>query len=121
MNAVLLRLAINSFAIWVTTLVLPQIEVNGGSASERLVTLVIIGAIFGLLNTFLKPLIKLLALPFYVLSLGLFSLVVNAGLLALTALLAGDAFNIGSFFGGALPAAILISVMGFVLHLFIRD
>ncbi len=121
MKAILLRLATNSFAIWVATLVIPQLQVNGDSATQRIITLIVIGAIFGVLNTFLKPVIKLLALPFYVFSLGLISFVVNAGLLSLTAYLAGDLFEVGSFISGALPAAILISFVSFVTHLFLPD
>jgi putative membrane protein len=116
MKGILTKIAINATAIWLATLVIPELEIGGKGRLQIIVTLLLIGLIFGALNTIIKPIVKLLALPFYFLTLGLFSFVVNAGLLALTAGLAGDAFNVGSFMGGALPAAILVTFISIILN-----
>ncbi len=116
MNGILTKIAINATAIWLATLVIPELEIGGWGNLPTVVTLLILGLIFGALNTIIKPIVKLLALPFYFLTLGLFSFVVNAGLLALTAGLAGDAFNVGSFVSGALPAAVLITFISIILN-----
>ncbi len=89
----------------------------GAETSDQLITLAIVAAVFTVINQFIAPIIKLLSLPFIVLTLGLALLVINAGLLLLTERIAeafGAAFFIESF-GWALLASIVISVVNAVL------
>jgi putative membrane protein len=79
---ILLRLLLIMAAFWVVTAVVPGIEMRG----EPLDYLVV-AVIFGLVNLVVKPVVKLLSLPFILLTLGLFLLVVNAAMLGLTAAL----------------------------------
>jgi putative membrane protein len=90
------------------------------TTSDRLVTLAIVAAIFAVVNTFIAPVIKVLSLPFIILTLGLALLVINALLLLLTSRIA-DAFDAPFFidgFGWALLASVVISVVNAVLGSF---
>lgn len=117
---IILRVAINAIALFVTAYLLPGIDLTGGIWG-----LVIVAVIFGLVNAFIRPIIKLFSLPITCLTLGLFSLVINAGMLLLTALLAGSFLT---FTGGlfenlvtAFIAAIIISIISAVLGWFVPD
>lgn len=82
-------------------------------------TLVLAALIFGLLNTFIKPLLIFLTLPINLLTLGLFTLVINAAILRITASML-NAFYIRDF-GIAFLAALFISIVSIPLNLLIRD
>jgi len=111
----LISFLVNAVALGVAILLLPGITLSG---DNRWLGLAILAVIFGLINTFLKPLIKLLALPINVMTFGLFSLVINAGLLLLTAALAGN-FNTQLSIGGYPPTfgldAIVTGIIGGLL------
>ncbi|GAB3949018.1 phage holin family protein [Micromonospora vulcania] len=80
----LIRLAITAVALWVTTLIVPGVDVNGRSGGNTVLTLIVVALIFGVINAVLKPVIKVVGCVFYLLTLGLFALVVNALLFLLT-------------------------------------
>src|SRR5487761_1396549 len=82
LTGLLVRLLINVFAILVASAVIPGIRVDGW------LTAIIAGAIFGLVNAFIKPIVHGLTCPLYLLTLGLFALVVNALMLWLASVLA---------------------------------
>lgn len=82
MKKLIARLLINGVAFYFTARYIPGISYSGGTAGLAVITLW-----FSILNLFLKPLINLLAFPLKILTFGLFSLVVNGGLLWLTAYL----------------------------------
>lgn len=80
--------------------------------------MIIVGAIFGLVNSLIKPVAKFFSLPFIILTLGLFALVINALMLGLTASLS-DAFQLGFHISGFWPAvkgALFVSVVSTVLN-----
>ena len=108
----LIRFLLNAVALGVTILVVPGITLGG---DNKWVGLAVLSVIFGLINTFLKPIVKLLTLPINVMTLGLFSLVLNAGLLLLTAALAGN-FGTTLSVGGYPPTfgldAIVTGIVG---------
>lgn len=108
------KLLINAAALWVAGAIVSGIELNGTFWEILLVAL-----IFGLINTFIKPVLKLLSLPVMILTLGLFALVINAGMLALTAWLT-DYLSVQNFWS-AILGAIVISVVSAVLGAFVRD
>jgi putative membrane protein len=100
-------------AVGVAAAVVPGIEVDGG-----VLTLLWVSALFGLVNAVLGPILHLLALPLTLVTLGLFGLVVNGVLLALTAGLSDD-LDVGGFLGtivGALIISIVTAVLGFALR-----
>lgn len=121
--ALVIRVLVVAVSLWVATLIVPGIELTAGSTGSRIGTLVAVALIFGLVNAVLKPLIKVVGCPFYVLTLGLVGLVVNALLFLLVGAIAGGIglpFTVGGF-GAAFLGAIVVGVVGFVLHVVIPD
>ena len=115
----ILRIVINAVAIWLTSMLL-----SGFSFSGSVINLVIVAIIFGLVNALVRPIVKLLTLPINVLTLGLFTLVINALMLMLTVGLSGSLSLEGGIFEDVLiafVAAIIISVISTILSLFLPD
>ena len=110
----ILRLAINIIAILVAVSIVPGLELTGPWWGLGVVAL-----IFGLINTGIRPLLLLLALPFVVLTLGFFMLLINAGMLYLTSWMA-EVFMIGlhiDSFVSAILGGLVISIVSTVLNL----
>jgi putative membrane protein len=97
------RLIAGSLAFWAATSLISGVSVNGGAWSYLWVAL-----LFGLINGILGSILKLLTLPAILLSLGLFSLVVNAAMLMLTARWS-DRLDVTDFWS-ALWASLIISI-----------
>ncbi|MBO1437005.1 phage holin family protein [Meiothermus sp. CFH 77666] len=113
MRDLLLRLVLNTLALWIVTQLYGGIYFARGSG---LGDYLLSGLIFGLANALLKPVLLLLTLPFNILTLGLFTLVVNAVILSIVASL--TPLDVRGF-GGALIGALLLSVISFGLNLLI--
>ena len=116
---VLLRVAITAVALFVATAVVPGIQLLAGTTLSKVTTLVVVALIFGVTNTVLKPLVKTLGCVFYVLTLGLFGLVVNGLLLWLTSWVAGklsEPFHITGFWP-AFWGAIIVGLVGWLLSI----
>lgn len=117
---VVLRILINAAAIWLATQVLGGMEVVGGDdTGTTVLVLVVLGLVFGVVNAVVRPIVKAIAFPLYVVTLGLFTLVVNALMLWLTAWLSEQTdygLRIDDFWTAFL-GALLISVVSFVLNL----
>jgi len=96
-------------AVWVSTLIVPGIKVHGGAWSYLWVAL-----IFGLINTFIGSLLKVLTLPAVILSLGIFIWVINAAMLELTARWS-TALDITSFWA-AFFASLIISIVSSLVN-----
>jgi len=121
--ATLVRIVVIAVSLWVATLIVPGIEITAATTPTRLGTLIGVALLFGLVNAVLKPVIKVVGCPFYVLTLGLIGLVVNALLFLLVAFLAdglGLPFSVDGF-GPAFIGAIVVAVVGFVLHVAVPD
>jgi putative membrane protein len=119
----LIRLVITAVALWVTTLVVPGINVVGRSAGANALTLLVVALIFGIVNAVLKPIIHLVGCVFYVLTLGLFALVVNALLFLLTDWIA-RVFNLPfqvNGFGSAFWGAIVVGVVSWLISLVVPN
>jgi putative membrane protein len=114
----LLRLIVNSAALWVATRLVPGVEYTGGW-----VQLLGVALVFGFVNAFVGPVAKLLTFPLIIVTLGLFSLVVNALMLWLTSALS-SAFGFGfhvSGFWAAFFGALVVSVVGTLLVVMLRE
>lgn len=113
------RLVINAAALWVSAELIPGVVFDG-----EWLDLAILAVIFGLVNAFIRPVVKILTLPLTIVTLGLFALVVNAGMLLITAALA-DSLSIdggaGQQFVTAVFAAIVISIVSVVLSAVLPD
>jgi putative membrane protein len=121
--ATLVRIAVVAVALWIATLVVPGIAVTATTPALRIGTLVGVAIVFGVVNAVVKPVVKLLGCAFYILTLGLFALVVNALLFLLVGYLAG-AVGLPFAVDGFVPAffgAIVVGVVSFVLHVVIPD
>ncbi|HEY4717633.1 MAG TPA: phage holin family protein, partial [Anaerolineales bacterium] len=69
----IVRLAVNAVALYAAIYLVPGLQ-NSVVNGQDWVTYVLLGLIFGLVNVFVRPILKLLTCPFYILTLGLFSL-----------------------------------------------
>lgn len=108
----LVRLVINIVALYVTASILPGFTVKDLSIE----TLFVIALVFGLINALVKPVVKLLTCPMVILTLGLFTLVINALMLLLTSRLLGDAtFHIESFWT-ALAGGVIMAIVAMVVE-----
>ncbi len=118
----LIRVVITAIALWVATLVVSGIEVTAASTPRKIGTLVVVAAVFGMVNGS-QPIIKKLGCAFYVLTLGLMSFVVNALLLWLTSWIA-DQMDLPFHVSGFWPAfwgAIVIGAISWVLGIVMPD
>lgn len=114
MRNLVIRLFANALALWAASELFQGVDMAGGFADVLWVALV-----FGLVNAVLKPVLLLFSLPLLFLSLGLFTLVINAGLLLLTDQLT-DRFSVDGF-GTAFLAALFISVVSMILSGILKD
>ncbi|GAA1702738.1 phage holin family protein [Fodinicola feengrottensis] len=119
---IIAKIVVTALALWATTF-LPGITLGGSSIWVKVGTLLVVAIIFGVINAIIKPVIKTLGCAFYVLTLGLIALVVNALLFLLTGWLAGLLhlpFTVTGFWP-ALWGAIVVAIVSFILHLIIPD
>jgi putative membrane protein len=120
---VLIRALITAAALAVATAVVPGIELGAGGTVKKVATLVVVAVIFGVVNAILKPIVKTVGCLFYVLTLGLIGLVVNALLLWLTSWAAGKLslpFHITGFWP-AFWGAIIVGVVGWLLGVAVKE
>jgi putative membrane protein len=116
--AFLLRLIVNAAALWVAVRTIPGVTFAGGSISFFGAALV-----FGVVNAFLKPLAKVLAFPLIIVTLGLFTLVVNGIMLWITSAVSG-ALDLGfhvSGFWSAFFGALVVSIVSTMLSALIDE
>ena len=119
----IVRLAVSAFALWLTTLIFKGITVDG-TAGRKVLTLVLIAALFGIVNAVLRPIIKAIGCWAYLLTLGLISLIVNGALLMLTSYLADKlnlSFHVDKFWPTAVLGALFIGVISWLINLVIPD
>lgn len=122
----LIRSIVNGFGIWVLTLIpFLQITVTAFPPADDLqlvLTLALLGALFGLVNTVIGTIIKIVAFPLFVLTLGLISLLLNGVLLMITAWITsfwGWGLSTGDFWPAVL-AGILLSIINWVFGIVLR-
>jgi putative membrane protein len=114
----LLRLLINGVALWVATQIVPGVTFAGDA-----VYLVVVALVFGLLNALVRPVLTLLTCPLLILTLGLFTFVINAVILLLTSALSGTlgiGFHVAGFWAAFL-GALVVSIVSILLSLLIPD
>ncbi|MFC7217119.1 phage holin family protein [Streptomyces polyrhachis] len=118
MKSFLVKTLANAAALAVAVWLLKDITLTGDS-TDRTVTLIVVALIFGAVNAVVRPVVKLFALPALVLTLGLFTLVINAVMLLLTSWIADQAdlaFHVDGFVA-ALLGALVVSVVSWALSL----
>ncbi len=119
MTSWIIRVLVNACALAVAAWLFSGITVNGATEGDRILTLVVVALIFGVVDEFVRPVVALLSLPLYLLTLGLFFFVVNALMLWLTSWLSGLVglgFHVDGFWT-AVFGAIVVSFVSWVIGL----
>lgn len=120
----LIKLIVNAIALWLTTLIVTGVHVTSYApdAGAVVVTYLFIAVLFGLVNGVVGTVVRIVALPLYVLTLGLISLIVNGLLLLLVGWISG-LFGFGlivdGFWWGVLGALVL-AIIGWLIGLVVR-
>jgi putative membrane protein len=126
MGQFLVRAGLTGFALWVVTLVVSGIDfVGGDSTLQRIGIILVVAVIFGLVNAIIKPIVQILSIPLYILTLGLFHIVINALMLWITSWITENTTHWGlyidDFWWTAIWASIVLSVVSWLLSLVVRD
>jgi len=121
---ILIRLVISAVALWISTLVFSGIELGGDTVVQKVGTLLLVAAVFGIVNAILRPIIKVLGCWAYILTLGLIALVVNGALFMFTSWLCEKLdlpFHVDKFWPTAVLGALLVSVVSWLLNMLVPD
>ncbi|BBY82046.1 phage holin family protein [Mycolicibacterium pulveris] len=121
----LLRAALTGLALWVVTLIVPGIRFVGGDSNLQTIGIIfVVAVIFGLVNAVIKPIVQIISIPLYILTLGLFHIVINALMLWITSWITENTTHWGlyidDFWWTAIWAAIVLSVVSWLLSLVVR-
>jgi putative membrane protein len=111
MRHFVVRVIVSAIAIAITAALLPGIRVINGD----ILTFLLLGLIFGLVNALIKPIVSLLSCPLVILTLGLFLFVINGIMLLITAALSGGRLTVDGL-GWAIVGGIIMGVVNVVLE-----
>lgn len=122
----IIRVVVNAFAIWIVTL-MPVLGVSviafpPGETLQLVLTLLAVAAIFAVVNTIIGTIVRIVAFPLYILTLGLISFVINGFLLWLTAWITSFwhwGLRVEGFWWGVV-AAIVISLINWIFGIILR-
>lgn len=122
MGPYFLRAALTGFALWVVTHFVSGLRFVGGDTMlQRVGVIFVVAVIFGLVNAVIKPVVQFLSIPLYILTLGLFRVVVNALMLWITAWITENTthwgLQIDHFWWTAIWAAIALPIVSWLLSL----
>ena len=115
----LTRVVVNAVALAVAIWLVQGITLTGDTEGQRLAALLVVAAVFGAVNAFVRPIVTFLALPFILLTLGLLLLVINGLMLLLTSWLSGQiglGFDVDGFWA-AVVGAIVVSVVTWLMEI----
>jgi putative membrane protein len=126
MVAFLLRAALTGFALWIVTLLVPGMTFVGGDTTlQKIGIIFVVAVIFGLVNAIIKPIVQIVSIPLYILTLGLIHIVINALMLWITSWITEHTTHWGlvidDFWWTAIWAAIVLSIVSWLLSLIVRD
>jgi putative membrane protein len=119
----ILRLLANAAALAVATWLLSGITLHSTSTGRSVLVLLVVALIFGVVNMIVKPIFTLVTVPFILLTLGLFLVVINALLLLLTSWIssqAGLGWHVDGFWTAVL-GSLIVSVVSWLLNTFLHD
>ena len=123
MKNLLVKTLANAGALGVAIWLLKDITLTGENTGRQTITLILVALLFGVVNAVVKPVVKLLAFPLFILTLGLITLVINALMLLLTSWLAGKldlSFHVEGF-GTAFLGGLIVSIVAWALHVVLPD
>ncbi|CAN5292156.1 phage holin family protein [soil metagenome] len=122
MGPFVIRTALTGFALWVVTLIVPGIDFVGGETTlQRIGIILVVSVIFGLVNAIIKPVVQFLSIPLYILTLGLFHIVINALMLWITSWITDATthwgLHIEQFWWTAIWGAVVLSIVSWGLSI----
>lgn len=120
MTKFILRWAINAIGLYLAVMILPGIDLTSG-----LVSILWLALIFGLINALFRPLLQFLTCPLIILTLGLFTLVINSFLFWLTSII-GQSFDLGLIINdpvwwNAFLGGLIVSIVSVVMTMILKD
>lgn len=114
LTRIALGVVINAVALWVAARVVP-----GVSLTDNLAMVLMVALVFGVANTFIRPILALVTCPFYIITLGLFTFVMNAIMLMITGWFTNGALTVEGWWPG-IVAGIVVSIVSFLTGQFLR-
>lgn len=120
---ILVRILVNAAALAAAAALVDGIALGQGTTEERVLSLLAVAVVFGLVNAIIRPIVRLLTLPLFILTLGLFTFVVNALMLLLTSWLSRQldlVFEVDGFVP-ALLGALVVTVVSFLANVLLPD
>ena len=126
MTRLLVRLAINSIALWLTTLIVPGVAVTAfppGDTFAVVLTYILVALIFGIVNGIIGNFIRIVAFPLYILTFGLIALVVNGLLLLLVSWISGligFGLHVDSFLWAGVLGALVLALLSWLIGIILR-
>ena len=128
MGQFLVRAAFTGVALWLVSLILPgSIQFVGGEGDlvKRVGVIFVVALIFGVVNAIIKPIVQIIAIPLYILTLGLVHVVINALMLWITSWITdtttGWGLHVNDFWWSAIWAAIMLTIVSWLLSLVLPD
>ena len=126
MRSVAIKIAVNAVALWVAALAVPGIHLgeDADRLSTRLLTILLVAVLFGVVNAVVKPVARFFSFPVIILTLGLFTLVINALMLELTSGLSHALsldFDVEHFFWDSVLGALVVTLVSMILNLILPD
>ncbi|GAA2661740.1 MULTISPECIES: phage holin family protein [Nonomuraea] len=120
----IIKILVVAASLWVAIQFVDGVEITTPTGTANYWgTLLVVALIFGVINAVIKPIIETIGCAFYVLTLGLFALVVNAGLMLLTSWISSQIdvpFHVSGFWA-AFWGALVVSIVSWVLSLVLPD
>jgi putative membrane protein len=117
----LIRIVINAIALWVAAQIVPNLNFEIGNSVQEWLQAGVVALIFALINSFLKPIVKLLALPLTIVTLGLIGILINGAMMLVLSLVTSwvgleETFNVNGFPGtGFSLDTIVAAVLGAII------
>ena len=127
MGQFLIRAGFTGIALWLVTILVPGVDIVGGEDNliKRIGIIFVVAVIFGVVNAFIKPIVQFISIPLYILTLGLIHIVINALMLWITSWITEHTTHWGlfidDFWWTAIWAAIVLSIVSWLLSLVVRD
>jgi putative membrane protein len=126
MVSFLVRAALTGLALWIVTLIVPGIDFVGyNTRLQEIGIIFVVALIFGVVNAIIKPIVQIISIPLYILTLGLIHIVINALMLWITAWITEHTTHWGlyidDFWWTAIWAAIVLSIVSWLMSLLTRD
>lgn len=119
----LIWVVVNALALAAATYLLTDITLTAATPEDRVVSLVLVAVVFGVVNAVVRPVVKLLSLPFIILTLGLLIFVINALMLMLTSWVSGRiglGFHVDGFWTAVL-GGLVVMVATWILEVLLPD